>query len=60
MISFDNGIFHTVPYKTGQVYIVDGKTKEEICLVKNQAELDWSINKLMLRREAETNGRIWV
>ncbi len=66
MIEFNNGIFHTVKHDSvgGKtipcVWIVDSKTGERITFVRTQTDLDWSINKLMLRREAETGGRIWV
>ncbi len=64
MLNFDNGIFKTEneTLKSGRVitHIDNVKTGERVCFVDTQADLDWSINKLMLRREAETGGRIWV
>ena len=64
MLDFNNGIFSTEneTLKSGRVitHIVKVETGERICYVDNQKDLDWSIDKLMLRREAETGGRIWV
>ena len=62
MIEFSNGIFHTVADETkeGVCWIIETATGKMITFVRTQADLDWSINKLMLRREAETGGKIWV
>ena len=64
MLNFDNGIFKTEneTLKGGRVitHIDNVKTGERICYVDNQADLDWSIDKLMRRRYAETGGRLWV
>ena len=64
MLSFDNGIFRTVneTLKSGRVitHIDKVETGERICYVDNQADLDWSIDKLLTRRYEETDGRIWV
>ena len=64
MLNFDNGIFKTEneTLQSGRVitHIDNVKTGERVCFVDTQADLDWSINKLMLRRETETGGRIWV
>ena len=64
MLNFDNGIFCTVneTLKSGRVitHIDNVETGERICYVDNQKDLDWSIDKLMRRRYATPNGRLWV
>tara|TARA_B100000959_G_scaffold88465_1_gene93816 strand:- start:2524 stop:2718 length:195 start_codon:yes stop_codon:yes gene_type:complete len=64
MLNFDNGIFKTEneTLKSGRVitHIDNVKTGERVCFVDTQADLDWSINKLMERRLVETGGRLWV
>ena len=64
MLNFDNGIFRTVneTLKSGRVitHIDNVKTGERVCYVDTQADLDWSIDKLMRQRLVETNGRLWV
>ena len=64
MLNFDNGIFKTEneTLKSGRVitHIDNVRTGERICFVDNQADLDWSIDKLMRQRLVETGGRLWV
>ena len=64
MLDFNNGIFKTEneTLKSGRVitHIDNVKTGERVCYVDTQADLDWSINKLMERRLVETGGRLWV
>ena len=54
MLNFDNGIFRTVneTLKSGRVitHIDNVKTGERVCYVDTQADLDWSIDKLMRQR----------
>ena len=54
MLNFDNGIFKTEneTLKSGRVitHIDNVRTGERICFVDNQADLDWSIDKLMRQR----------
>ncbi len=64
MLNFDNGIFKTEneTLKSGRVitHIDNVKTGERVCFVDTQADLDWSIDKLMRQRLVETDGRLWV
>lgn len=64
MLNFDNGIFKTEneTLKSGRVitHIDNVKTGERVCYVDTQADLDWSIDKLMRQRLVETGGRLWV
>ena len=54
MLNFDNGIFKTEneTLKSGRVitHIDNVRTGERICFVDNQADLDWSIDKLRRQR----------